>query len=48
MKFIETRLEGAYLVEIEKIEDDRGFFGRAWCCNEFDEIGLWHHNGDLH
>ena len=40
MKFIETKLKGAYLVEIEKIGDERGFFGRAWCQREFEEMGL--------
>ena len=40
MKFSELDLKGAYLVEINKIEDDRGFFGRAWCKNEFDQHGL--------
>jgi dTDP-4-dehydrorhamnose 3,5-epimerase len=44
MKFFETKLEGAYLVEIEKLEDDRGFFGRAWCRDEFEEMGL---NADI-
>lgn len=40
MKFTETRLKGAWLVEIQKIEDERGFFGRAWCKREFEEMGL--------
>lgn len=40
MKFTETELGGAFLIEINKIEDDRGFFGRAWCKNEFDKYGL--------
>ena len=40
MKFIETPLIGAYIIEIEKIADDRGFFGRSWCKREFDEAGL--------
>ncbi len=40
MRFIESRLRGAFLVEIEKIEDDRGFFGRAWCRKEFEGMGL--------
>jgi len=40
MKFTETRLKGAYVVEIERIEDDRGFFGRAWCTKEFEDEGL--------
>lgn len=40
MKFIETKLKGAYLVEIEKIGDERGYFGRAWCQREFEAMGL--------
>jgi dTDP-4-dehydrorhamnose 3,5-epimerase len=40
MIFTETRLKGAYLIEIKKIEDERGFFGRAWCRHEFEEHGL--------
>ena len=40
MIFTETKLKGAYLVEIKKLEDERGFFGRAWCQNEFEEHGL--------
>ncbi len=40
MLFTETKLSGAYLVEIKKLEDERGFFGRAWCQHEFEEHGL--------
>ncbi len=40
MIFTETRLKGAFVVEVKKIEDDRGFFGRAWCQNEFTEHGI--------
>jgi dTDP-4-dehydrorhamnose 3,5-epimerase len=40
MIFTSTRLAGAYLIEIEKIEDDRGFFARTWCRREFDARGL--------
>jgi dTDP-4-dehydrorhamnose 3,5-epimerase len=38
--FNETPLPGAYVVELEKREDDRGFFARAWCQDEFEEHGL--------
>jgi dTDP-4-dehydrorhamnose 3,5-epimerase len=38
--FKETPLPGAYVIELEKREDDRGFFARAWCQNEFEEHGL--------
>jgi dTDP-4-dehydrorhamnose 3,5-epimerase len=44
MRFTETKLKGAFLVEIQKIEDHRGFFGRAWCRREFEEHGL---NADI-
>ncbi len=44
MIFKETILKGAFLVEIKKLEDDRGFFGRAWCKQEFEENGL---NGNI-
>lgn len=40
MKFIETPLSGAYLIDLEKREDDRGFFARAFCVNEFDKVGI--------
>ena len=40
MIFEETPLSGAFLVEIEKIEDSRGFFGRSWCEEEFTDYGL--------
>jgi dTDP-4-dehydrorhamnose 3,5-epimerase len=38
--FTELSLKGAFLVEVKKFEDERGFFGRAWCRNEFIEHGL--------
>lgn len=40
MKFHPTPLEGAYLIELEKRGDDRGFFARAFCENEFEAAGL--------
>lgn len=40
MQFISTPLLGAYIVEPEKLEDDRGFFARTWCQQEFDHQGL--------
>jgi dTDP-4-dehydrorhamnose 3,5-epimerase len=44
MKFIETKLKGAYLIELDYIKDNRGFFARSWCKNEFQSLGL---NADL-
>ena len=40
MIFIETELKGAYVIEIEKHEDQRGFFARSWCQKEFKLMGL--------
>lgn len=40
MIFTETELENAYLVDVEPLTDERGFFSRAWCENEFAEAGL--------
>lgn len=40
MKFIETSLKGAYVIEMEKFDDSRGFFARAFCKNELSAIGL--------
>lgn len=35
MKFLETPLKGAYLIEIEPHQDERGFFARTFCKEEF-------------
>jgi dTDP-4-dehydrorhamnose 3,5-epimerase len=40
MKFTSTQLKGAYIIELEKRGDDRGFFARAFCKNEFEALGL--------
>jgi dTDP-4-dehydrorhamnose 3,5-epimerase len=40
MLFQETDIAGAFVVEIKQISDDRGFFGRAWCSEEFRKRGL--------
>lgn len=40
MIFTETELPGAFVIDLERREDDRGFFARAWCANEFTEHGL--------
>jgi dTDP-4-dehydrorhamnose 3,5-epimerase len=40
MIFTETRLKDAFIIEIEKREDERGFFARAWCKKEFEAHGL--------
>ena len=38
--FTETPLKGAYRIDIEKNQDERGFFARTWCENEFVAQGL--------
>lgn len=40
MKFTETPLKGAYLIDLEKREDDRGFFARFYCAKEFANHNL--------
>jgi len=40
MIFTETKLEGAYLVDLERFEDDRGFFALSWSAEEFAARGL--------
>ncbi|NET24741.1 dTDP-4-dehydrorhamnose 3,5-epimerase [Okeania sp. SIO1I7] len=40
MRFTETKLKGAYIIEPELIQDERGFFARSWCQKEFTERGL--------
>jgi dTDP-4-dehydrorhamnose 3,5-epimerase len=40
MHFVSTPLPGAYLIELDKREDERGFFARFFCEREFGEAGL--------
>ncbi len=40
MIFTETGLAGAFVIDVELIEDERGFFTRSWCRNEFKAHGL--------
>jgi dTDP-4-dehydrorhamnose 3,5-epimerase len=40
MNFRQTPLQGAYTVEIEKRGDERGFFARVFCENEFTQAEL--------
>ncbi len=40
MNFIKTTLKNAFIIEIEKSEDERGFFARAWDNKKFEEHGL--------
>lgn len=40
MRFQQTPLAGAWLLEPERIDDSRGFFARTWCRREFEVHGL--------
>jgi dTDP-4-dehydrorhamnose 3,5-epimerase len=40
MKFEETPLRGAFVVELERLQDERGFFARSFCEREFAAHGL--------
>jgi len=40
MIFTKTVLNDAMIVDIERKEDDRGFFARSWCRREFEAHGL--------
>lgn len=42
MKFVETSLAGAYLIELRPHKDDRGYFARTFCKREFEAIGHHH------
>lgn len=44
MIFTPTPLAGAFVVELEPRRDERGFFARTWCRDEFARHGL---NPDL-
>lgn len=36
MEFTPTHLAGAYIIDVKKLTDERGFFGRAFCAQEFE------------
>src|SRR5678815_827344 len=40
MIFTETKLKGAFIIDLERREDSRGFFARAFCQKEFAAHGL--------
>jgi dTDP-4-dehydrorhamnose 3,5-epimerase len=40
LKFRATPLAGLYVVEIEPVKDDRGFFARSFCARDFQDHGL--------
>ncbi|MBD2461552.1 dTDP-4-dehydrorhamnose 3,5-epimerase [Oscillatoria sp. FACHB-1407] len=40
MIFTETKLKGAFILDLEHREDSRGFFARTFCAKEFEAHGL--------
>lgn len=40
MIFQETALKGAFIIDLERLEDERGFFARTFCRREFEAHGL--------
>lgn len=40
MRFISTPIPGAWLIEIEPVEDERGFFARTFCAQQLAAHGL--------
>lgn len=40
MNFQPTKIAGAYIVELNKLEDERGFFARVFCQHEFKQEGI--------
>jgi dTDP-4-dehydrorhamnose 3,5-epimerase len=40
MKFTEIAIAGAYVIDIDPFRDERGFFARSWCAEEYARNGL--------
>lgn len=40
MIFIETELKGAFIIDVNRLGDNRGFFARVFCQREFEGHGL--------
>ena len=40
MQFTETPLPGVFVLELDRLEDERGWFARTWCREEFAQRGL--------
>jgi dTDP-4-dehydrorhamnose 3,5-epimerase len=40
LRFVPTSVAGVYLIEQDRHADDRGFFARTWCAEEFVQAGL--------
>jgi dTDP-4-dehydrorhamnose 3,5-epimerase len=39
MRFNKTSINGVYLIDLDLFEDERGWFARTFCKNEFEKIG---------
>ena len=40
MNFTETPLAGAFIIDVQVLEDERGFFARTWAAEEFQRRGI--------
>ena len=40
MKLFETKLPGVFILQLDKLTDERGYFARAWCQRELEQFGL--------
>ena len=40
MRFVEQRIPGVFVIEPERLEDERGFFARVYCTQAFAENGI--------
>jgi dTDP-4-dehydrorhamnose 3,5-epimerase len=40
LRFTASGIDGGWIIELDRIEDDRGWFARAWCADEFAAHGL--------
>jgi dTDP-4-dehydrorhamnose 3,5-epimerase len=40
VRVLPTTLSGAFRIEMDRLEDDRGFFARSWCAREAEAYGL--------
>jgi dTDP-4-dehydrorhamnose 3,5-epimerase len=38
--FTETKLKGAFIIELNRLDDERGFFARSWCQQEMEAHGI--------
>lgn len=40
MQFQATDIDGAFIVELDRLSDERGFFARSFCRREFEQMGM--------